>query len=382
MWKILREYRNCFGSSRRLFAIPIGVALLTTLGLLALSSASLSFVGQNYLLRQCLWLVVAIVFCAIAMALPLEFLRRHSLAIAIGAAALLIAVLIPAIGLSVNGSRRWINFKFFHFQVSEFAKIALLIRLADRLADRSGMEWDFRAGFFKPLIAIGTFSALLIAEPDYGSTVLFMLVGFAVMFLGGVPLRHLFICTAAAAVVVAIFIALNPLRLDRILSFLDIESTKLTGSYQLWQGLVGFQSGGLRGLGIGNGRQQLSYLPEAHTDFIFPVFAEELGYPFALAVIFIYAAIFAVAWSEIYRIADPYLFLLSNGAILFVAAQTAINLAVVMGLFPTKGMALPLISYGGSNLVLIFTLFGLLANCLRTAHCQKPRLEDLIGRHL
>ncbi|MDR2667925.1 MAG: FtsW/RodA/SpoVE family cell cycle protein [Puniceicoccales bacterium] len=382
MWKVLGEYCSCFNGSRKLFAIPICVTFLTVLGLLTLSSASLSFVGSNYLLRQCVWLVIAIFTGAAAMAIPLDFLRSHSRQIAIGALVLCVAVLIPKIGLSINGSRRWINLCFFHFQVSELAKIALVLRLADCIAERDGMEWNLLEGFVKPVLTIAAFSALLILEPDYGSTLLFLFVGFAILFLSGVPLRHLAACISIAAVTVAIFIALNPVRLSRILSFLDIESTKLTGSYQLWQGLIGFQSGGLHGLGLGNGRQQLFYLPEAHTDFIFPVFAEELGYPFAAAAILAYIVIFMISWSEICRISDPFLFLVANGALLFIVAQTAINLAVVMGLFPTKGMALPLISYGGSNLVLIFTLLGLLCNCFRTAHFQKPNLEDLIGKHL
>jgi cell division protein FtsW len=329
-----------------------------------------------------MWLTIALFMCLAAMAIPLDFLRRNSAKIAIGAIVLCIAVLIPKIGLSINGSRRWINLGFFHFQVSELAKIALIIRLAHCVAAQDGAQWNVLESFVKPVLTVAVFAALLIAEPDYGSTLLFLFVGFAILFLGGTPLRHLAACVSIAAITVAIFIAFNPVRLGRILSFLDIESTKLTGSYQLWQGLIGFQSGGLHGLGLGNGRQQLSYLPEAHTDFIFPVFAEELGYAFAMAAIFAYVAIFVVAWSEICHVSDPFTYLLANGAVLFIAAQTAINLAVVMGMFPTKGMALPLISYGGSNLVLIFTLLGLLCNCFRTAHCQKPKLEDLIGKHI
>ena len=382
MKKILAEYCSCFASSRKLFAIPICVIFLTILGLLTLSSASLSFVGPNYLLRQCIWLIIAVIMCAIAMVVPLDFLRHNARTIAIGALLLCVAVLVPGIGPSINGSRRWIDFGFFHFQVSELAKIAIILRLADRISKRDGADWDLSEGFVKPILTVAAFSALLILEPDYGSTLLFLFVGFALLFLGGVPLRHLATCISIAAIIVAIFIALNPVRLGRILSFLDVESTKLTGSYQLWQGLVGFQSGGFHGLGLGNGRQQLFYLPEAHTDFIFPIFAEELGYPLAAAAILAYIAIFAVSWSEICRIADPFLFLTANGIVLFIAAQTAINLAVVMGLFPTKGMALPLISYGGSNLVLIFVMLGLLCNCFRMAHCQKPRLEDLIGKRI
>jgi cell division protein FtsW len=194
-----------------------------------------------------------------------------------------------------------------------------------------------------------------------------MLVGLGLLFLNGVSLRPLLLCAAVAFLLLAIFIALNPVRLSRILSFLDVEATKQEGSYQLWQGMVGLQSGGWRGLGLGNGRQQLFYLPEAHTDFIFPVLAEELGFGVALAVLVAFFAVFSLLWMEIYRIPSPFLFLLAMGMLLFLTLQAVINLGVVSGLLPTKGMALPLISYGGSNLALVYAFLGLLLNCLRTA---------------
>ncbi|MDR0679079.1 MAG: FtsW/RodA/SpoVE family cell cycle protein [Puniceicoccales bacterium] len=379
MGKILGEYYRYFAANGRLLTVPLCVAFLTVLGLLTLSSASLSFVGPNYLLRQCVWLALAFPCCCAALLLPLDLLRRHSGAIAIFALLLLVAVLVPPVGHAVKGSHRWIDLGFFHLQVSELAKLALALRLAERLAERVGQPWDIREGFLRPAVLLGAFALLLLLEPDYGSTFLFLAVGFTLFFLGGTPLRLLLSCCAGATLLLALFVARNPVRLGRILAFLDVESTKLTGSYQLWQGLVGFQSGGLHGLGLGNGRQQLSYLPEAHTDFIFPIMAEEMGYPFALLALFAYVALFTILWLEIYRIHDTFLFLFANGILLFLAAQTAINLAVVMGLFPTKGMALPLISYGGSNLLLAFTSLGLLLNCFRTAQAQKPRLADLLA---
>ncbi|MDR2664110.1 MAG: FtsW/RodA/SpoVE family cell cycle protein [Puniceicoccales bacterium] len=378
MIKFLGDYYRYFAANGRLLAVPVCVVFLTVLGLLTLSSASLSFVGPNYLLRQCVWLALAIPCCCVALLLPLDLLRHHSGTIVAFALLLSVAVLVPPIGHAVKGSRRWIDLGFFHFQVSELAKLALTLRLAERLSARAGLPWDLRENFLRPIALLGAFAVLLLLEPDYGSTFLFLAVGFALLFLSGTPLRLLLSCCAGAVLLLALFVSRNPVRLGRILSFLDVESTKLTGSYQLWQGLIGFQSGGLRGLGLGNGRQQLSYLPEAHTDFIFPIVAEELGYPFALLALLAYVVLFAVIWLEIYRIQDPFLFLFSSGILLFLAAQTVINLAVVMGLFPTKGMALPLLSYGGSNLLLFFTSIGLLFNCFRTAQSQKPKLEELL----
>jgi cell division protein FtsW len=166
-------------------------------------------------------------------------------------------------------------------------------------------------------------------------------------------------------------VLLNPVRMARILSFMNVESTKLTGSYQLWQGLIGFNSGGISGLGLGNGRQQLFYLPEAHTDFIFSIFAEELGYIFSLLAIAAYAALFIIAWIEIYHIHCQFSFLFANGLILFLTIQTIVNLGVVMGLLPTKGIALPFMSYGGSHLIFGYFAVGLLLNILKTSYCEE-----------
>jgi cell division protein FtsW len=365
MRRAIGEYRAYFHANRLALLPPLCVGFLNVAGLLTLSSASLSFVGANYLLRQCLWLFLALPSCLIALLLPLDRLPRrgrHCYALAL---LLLALVLVPGIGLSINGSRRWFELGFCHLQASEFAKIALIIFLAADLSrQRPGDYWT---GFFRPCLHLLLFSALLLAEPDYGSTLLFLAVGMGLLFLNGAPLRLLLGSALCAAALFALFVALNPIRLGRILAFLDIESTRQSGSYQLWQSLVGFNSGGWHGLGLGNGRQQFFYLPEAHTDFIFPVLAEEWGFPFSALVLLAYFSIFAIAWWEIYRIRTPFLFLLSSGALLLLLFQEIINLAVVMGLFPTKGMPLPWISYGGSNLISIYFLLGLLLNCFRTA---------------
>jgi cell division protein FtsW len=375
---ILREYYTYFANNRKLLFIPVAICLLSLFGLLTLSSASLAFIGSNYLVRQCCWLTLAIPCGVICLFIPMTLLRKCAKFISLLAIALLLFVLIPKIGLSVNGARRWLCIGSLHFQVSEFAKAALVSYLSDYLArhqEDCGHIWK---GFLRPVAVIAIFTALLLLEPDYGTAMLFLFVGICTLFLNGAPLRFLFLCAFFALLLFAVFIAFNPVRLGRILSFIDIESTKLTGSYQLWQGLVGFNSGGLFGLGLGNGRQQRFYLPEAHTDFIFPVLAEELGYIFALLVVLLYVAIFVIAFMEIYRIQSPFLFLFANGIVIFACMQTFINLSVVMGIFPTKGMALPLISYGGSNLVFMFSSFGLLLNCMRSAYFEKPNVENCI----
>ncbi|MDR2677097.1 MAG: putative lipid II flippase FtsW [Puniceicoccales bacterium] len=361
-------YAGYFCASRWAILIPLCVAFLNTVGLLVLSSASLSFVRHNYLLRQVAWLALALLCCACSAFLPVNWLRKNARLMYATAILLLVAVLIPGIGLRINGSRRWIHMGIGNFQVSEYAKIAfclyfpwVLIRSAHRA---------FLPSLLIPLAHIGIFASLLLMEPDYGSTALFLLTGMALLFLNGFNARMLFTCGILVFGLFALMVVLNPIRLGRLLAFMDVEATKTTGSYQLWQGLVGFRSGGPLGVGLGNGRQQLFFLPEAHTDFIFPVLAEELGYVFALLVICAYVLLFIILWLETFRMQTPDLFLAANGLSLFLIVQIAINLCVVMGLLPTKGIALPFISYGGSNLVFSYGAIGLLLNLFRTSYWE------------
>jgi cell division protein FtsW len=277
-------------------------------------------------------------------------------------------VLIPGIGLRINGSRRWIRAGIGNLQISEYAKIAFCLYFPRVLIPSANRA--FFPSLLIPLAHIGIFAALLLMEPDYGTTALFLLTGMTLLFLNGFSVRTLLACGILVFGLFALMVALNPVRLGRLLAFMDIEATRATGSYQLWQGLVGFQSGGSLGVGLGNGRQQLFYLPEAHTDFIFPILAEELGYVFALLVIAAYVLLFIVLWAETFRMQTPDLFLTANGLSLFLIIQIAINLCVVMGLLPTKGIALPFISYGGSNLIFSYGAIGLLLNLFRTSYWE------------
>lgn len=365
--EIFHNYIQFFQKNRCVLLIPAGMIFLSTIGLMVLASASLSFVQCNYLMRQSTWLALSIFAFVIGAFLPVDLLRKHSKNIYLAGIFLLAIVLIPGIGLAIKGSRRWIALGFFNFQVSEFAKVALLIFLANELAKNEYQKEAIWPSFLRPLLQTAIMAGLLLLEPDYGTTALFLAVTLTLLFLNGVKWRWILASGGLVLLLFAIFIALNPVRLARIMAFSDMEATKLGGSYQLWQGIVGFNVGGITGAGLGHGLQQLHYLPEAHTDFIFPILAEELGFVFAIAVILTYFALFLIAWIQALKISNRFYFLMATGILSFIIYQAFINLGVVMGLLPTKGMALPFLSYGGSNLLLIYFFFGLLFNVFRCA---------------
>lgn len=357
------------------------VIALTALGLIMLTSAGQSHGGvvnagdPFYLFRkQSLWLGVAMLAGVVAAFVNLDWLGKMSHWIAAGVIILLALVLVPQIGVEVNGARRWLDLKLMRLQVSDLAKIALIIWVAHYYGTRQRRVQELAVGFLAPCMVVGLFCGLIFLEPDFGTTALCGAVGFAMMFLAGVRLLFLIPTVLTGVVGFAYAVYQDPERLSRITSFLDVEAHKADSGYQLWQGILAFGAGGADGVGLGQGRQQLYYLPEAHTDFIFPVIGEELGLIATSGVVLLFAAIFTFGVIALRRAPNLYQFLLATGALLFLTLQAIINMGVVTGLLPTKGMSLPFISYGGTNLVTMFVLVGLLFNCL-ASWSAKPLLK-------
>lgn len=343
------------------------VVALVVLGLTILYSASRAAPAEatSLLIRQVIWLGLAGVSCLVAAHLPLERLRSLSWLFFLGSMLLLILVLIPGIGAEVNGSRRWIRFGPINLQASEFSKIGLVFCLAHYLAHHQRYRKTFWRGFSLPMLLIGMWSVLILVEPDFGTAALCGAVGFTLLFLFGTRLWYLLPSVSLAGAAFSVLVYLDPVRRARILAFVDVEGNRTGSSYQLYQGLLAFASGGITGKGIGNGRQQMHYLPEAHTDFIFAIVGEELGLITTLGTVGLYLVLFLVGIRLLSRAPNLYQFLLVQGAILLIIYQALINLGVVTGLLPTKGMALPFVSYGGSNLVVMFFLIGILLNAHR-----------------
>ncbi len=346
--------------------IATAVWILCSIGLLILDSAGAA--GSNphsIALKQACFLCVAFIALLATMFVDLQKLRKFALPLAVASIILLIAVLFPQIGHEVNGSRRWIRlFGDFGVQVSDFAKITLILLLSSYLHDNQRQMQTFKNGILKPMGIVGIFCALIIAEPDFGTMALCGGVGMAMIFMAGCPKKILFSLATIAIVGVSILLYFNPNRRRRILSFMDVENTKLEGSYQLYQAILGFGVGGVDGAGIGQGRQQLSFLPEAHTDFVFAIVGEELGLIVTTLVVMLFAIIFFAGIWSLRKANNRFEMYMLTGAVFMITFQAVFNLCVVTGLMPTKGISLPFISYGGSNLVVMFVLLGIIFNCL------------------
>ena len=350
-----------------LFIILIVIGL-TFLGLVTLFSASQSMHDDPTVLlkKQLIWLVLATIAGGIAMMVNLEALREYAYWLATGSVLLLALVLIPGIGVEVNGARRWMDFGIMRLQVSEIGKLGLIFSMAHYLAT---YRRDFNRvlkGYIYPCVLLAIFCSLIILEPDYGTAFLCGAVGGCLMFLAGVRLKFLIPTAFAALSLFSVAVYHDPIRLSRITSFLDVEGNRSDSAYQLWQGILAFGAGGIHGVGLGSGRQQMSFLPEAHTDFIFAIVGEELGFLFTSGVVLLFMTLFFVGVLQLKRAPNLYQYLLVMGALLFITFQALINIGVVTGCLPTKGMSLPFISYGGSNLVFMFVLTGIILNGFRS----------------
>ena len=347
--------------------ILVCVLGLSILGLTVLFSASVSLKVDPYfyLTKQLIWFVLAAVACFAVSRLDLEDARRHVWVFAAVCLVGLALVLLPGIGIEVKGSRRWLGFGPARLQISEFAKLAMIFGLAHYLALNQSRIHEFVRGFMAPLVWISLFAGLILLEPDFGTAALTFAIGVTLLFLAGGRLRYLLSAFLGAAGVLTLAVLHNPNRLARFTAFLDVEGNKSSGTYQLWQAILAFAAGGVDGVGLGQGRQQNSFLPEVHTDFIFAVIGEELGLVFTIGVVVLFAVIFAVGLLHLRKAPNLFQFLLVAGSLLLISLQALVNLGVVTGCLPTKGMSLPFISAGGSNLLLMGILVGIFLNTQR-----------------
>ena len=343
----------------------IGLAILG-LTILFSASASLKVDPYFYLEKQVMGLMAAAILCVVTSRLNLDYARRASVWIAGGALLLLVLVLIPHLGVSVKGSRRWLGYGAARLQVSEFAKLAMVFCLAHYLALNQTRIGELKRGYLYPLGIIGSFAVLILLEPDFGTCALTLTVGLVLLFLAGAKWRYIVPTVLLASAALAVLVIHNPNRLRRFTAFMDVEGNKNAGTYQLYQSLEAFAAGGTSGAGLGQGRQQINFLPEAHTDFIFAVVGEELGMWVTLGVVGVFATIFIAGLVHLKRAPNLFHFLRATGCLLLMCLQAIINLGVVTGVLPTKGMSLPFISAGLSNLLLMGMLVGIFLNTQRT----------------
>jgi cell division protein FtsW len=289
-------------------------------------------------------------------------LERWAVPLLILAGLLLVLVLVPPLGQSINGTRRWIRIAGLSFQPAELAKMALVLFLAAFIARRREQLGDVKQGLAPPLLIAGAFAALVFGQPDMGNAVTLLALTFALLFLGGCRAKHLGLLLATAVPLLIVGIALAPYRLRRVTAFLDPWDDPRGSGFQIIQSWLALGGGGLLGRGIGDSRQKLFYLPEAHTDFIFAIIGEELGFVGAIVVLALFVVL---VWRGVrigIRTPEPFGAYLALGITVLLATQTIVNLGVVTGLLPTKGLPLPFISFGGSALVLTMVSTGVLLN--------------------
>ena len=347
----------------------LAVAAVVALGLVMVASASTAIAARvygdplAYFWRQSAHLALAAGAAAFATRVPVRLWERAGPALMLAAVALLVLVLIPGIGREVNGSMRWIGFGAFNVQPSELAKLFVVVWLAGYLVRRAEEVRATRSGFLKPLVVLVVVSLLLLLEPDHGATAVLCATALGMLFLAGVPVVRFALWAGAAAALMAAVALTKPYVIERLISFLDPWADPYASGYQLTQALIAIGRGGWLGVGLGEGVQKLFYLPEAHTDFLFSVVAEELGLAGTLTIVGLYTFIVLRALS-IGRHAEAagarFAAYVAYGIGLLLGLHAFVNVGVNIGLLPTKGLTLPLMSYGGSSLVVSGASIGIL----------------------
>jgi cell division protein FtsW len=351
------------------------VAALLLVGLIMVTSASMAVAAKDlhdpfyFLERQFAFGGCGLLVAWVVTRVPAELWDKYSLALLVLGLSLLLLVLIPGLGAKINGARRWMRVGPMNFQVSELAKVLVLTWVCSySVRKRAELEQTF-AGLMRPVGLLCVAGVLLLAEPDFGATTVLFATGFAVLFVAGARLRHVFLLVA---VVFALLAVMSPYRLKRLTVFLHPWEDPFNGGFQLTQSLIAIGRGGWFGVGLGSSIQKLFYLPEAHTDFVFAVLAEELGLVGVIGVIGLFVAL---VWRalQISRMAaaaglkfQAYLALAFG---MWLGLQAVVNIGVNMGVLPTKGLTLPLLSYGRSSLIVSLGWLGVVLRIYHEVKC-------------
>ncbi len=337
------------------------LAVLISVGVVTVASSSIDFAAVNhgdpwyFLKRHLIYLVIGLVASTVMLCIPTSFWRQYGWLLFFVACALLLIVLIPGIGKKVNGSQRWLQFGPITVQISEVVKFCGIIFFASYLSNSQYFlqtEWK---ELFKPLLMLVLLMWLLLLEPDFGGAVILAITVGGMLFLAGAKLWQCILLLFSGLGILAALALFTPYRMKRLITFLDPWKEQFDNGYQLTQSLIAFGRGEWLGLGIGNSIQKLLYLPEAHTDFVFAIFAEEYGFIGVLIILglffYLTMTIFAIAKKAMER-NDVFVALAVFGVAIMITCQVIINVGVASGFLPTKGLTLPFISYGGSSLII------------------------------
>ena len=364
---------------RRSDFVPLGLpdfhfiltaCALACLGFLLVASSSIEVASDRYgqpfsfATKHGLFLIIALAGGVVAYLIPTRWWYNYATHFLLLSILLLAIILIPGIGLTVKGATRWLSLGFFNLQPSEIAKFTMMLFLASYLVRRLEEVRQHVSGFLKPMAVVGLIAVLLLLEPDYGTLLVLSCAVMGVLLLAGAPFTQYIAFGSALMLGLAVLAIIEPYRLERIATIFNPWEDRYGAGYQITQALLAFGRGGLFGMGLGNSVQKLFYLPEAHTDFVFAILAEELGLVGALTTV---GMMTYMVWRGflIGRRAElgdrPFAAYLTYGLVLLIALQILINLAVNIGLAPTTGLTLPLLSYGGSSLVMTAASLGVIA---------------------
>ena len=363
------------------------VAALLALGLVMIYSASLALVnarthieiGAHLLQMQLIWSALGFVACAVTAILDYALLKKLAWPVFIGALVLAASVFIPHFGMKLNGAHRWIRLPGATFEPSELVKIALIIMLA-WYCDRSQRKMDsFKRGIVLPGIIIAAALGLIFFEPDRGTTVLLAVVSGMMLLVAGVRLKHLFVPALGGAAVLAVSILHDPMRMNRIAAWLHPQQHLNGAALQAQQGMIAIGSGGVTGLGLGNGLQKLGYVPEIQSDFILANIGEELGLIATLLVVLAFLLITVCGIFIALNARDNFGCLLASGVTFLISLQAVINIGVVTSVLPNKGLALPFISSGGSSLLAMLVGVGILLSVAYRAPVQENSAREKIS---
>lgn len=347
-------------------ALLAPVIALVVLGLVMVYSSSAITAQEklgdsfHYLKRQMMAAGVGLVVMALAMRIGYRKFALLAYPLLLASMLALVLVLIPGIGSTIGGARRWIRGPGFSLQPAELVKFAWVVYLAFSLAKKAEKVTRFTIGFVPHLLMMGLLVALCMAEPDFGSSVALIFILFVLLFVAGAKLSYLVGSVLLAIPVAYHAIASSPYRMQRVLGFLDPWAHRHDVGYQVAESLISIGSGGFLGLGLGDGRQKLFFLPEAHTDFIFAMVGEELGLVGVAAVVLLYGLIIWRGIRASLAASEPFGTYLGVGLTSLIAFQAILNMCVAMGLVPTKGLTLPFVSYGGTSLVVMMGAAGVL----------------------
>src|SRR5581483_5341546 len=345
--------------------------LLAGIGLVMVFSASAVVAGNRFhdpiyfLKRQLAWMLIGLLLLQIASRMDYMAWRRLAAPVLIITGILLIAVLIPHVGAVAKGARRWLRFGPISIQPAEMVKLVIVLYLAAYLSRKDSRLEEFATGFLPPLVVIGVLACLVLVQPDLGTVVVMGAVALGLLFLAGAPLRYLGGMLLGALPIVMLLILRSPYRRQRLMTFLEPWKDPTAGGFQVTQSFLAFGSGGSFGVGLGEGKQKLYFLPEAHTDFVLALIGEELGLVGTSAIILLFAIFLLKGFQIAGRARMPFGRHLGMGITLLVGIQALINAGVATGLLPTKGLTLPFVSYGGSSLVVNLVGVGLLLSISR-----------------